>query len=188
MHRTDPATGELQNIPFYYVPETASWYMATVIATSIEAAQEAGEKVETICPLLTVNTIRMALAFDRHTTKIMQVCGGVMHIHIDEEQFIVDVDHINHETKFNRMEASSYLEPDTFANWVHSMSDGGRVRECTTFEELVSSLDFVFDGRGRDYDPFSVSVNNTIPIELSEMKGRHDAFAFQLMMILSWEA
>jgi hypothetical protein len=42
MHRTDPATGDIQNIPFYYVPETASWHMATVIATSIEAAQEAG--------------------------------------------------------------------------------------------------------------------------------------------------
>jgi hypothetical protein len=56
------------------------------------------------------------------------------------------------------------------------MCDGGRVRECTTFEELVSSLDFVFDGRRHKYDPFSVSVNNTIPIELSEMKGRHDDF------------
>jgi hypothetical protein len=55
MSRTDPTTGEFQNIPFYYVPETASWYMATVIATSIEAAQEAGERIETIYPLLTVN-------------------------------------------------------------------------------------------------------------------------------------
>jgi hypothetical protein len=150
--------------------------MATVIATSIEVAQEAGERIETIYPLLTVNTISMALAFDRHTTKIMQVCGGVMHIHINEEQFMIDVDHINHETKFNRMEASSYLEPDTFACWVSGMSAGGRVRECTTFEDLVSSLDFVLNGRSHDHDPFSVSVNNTIPIELSEMKGRHDDF------------
>ena len=118
MHRTDPATREIQNIPFFYVPETASWHMATVIATSIEAAQEVGERIEIIYPLLTVHIIRMALAFDRHTTKIMQVCGGVMHIHIDEEQFMIDVDQINHETKFNRMEASSHLEPETFGNWV----------------------------------------------------------------------
>jgi hypothetical protein len=64
-----------------------------------------------------------------------------MHIHLDEEQFMVNIDHINHETKFNRMDASSYLEPETFANWVHSMFDGCRVRECTTFEELASKYE-----------------------------------------------
>jgi hypothetical protein len=94
------------------------------------------------------------MAFDRHTTKIMQVCGGVMHVHIGEEQFLIDVDKINHETKFNRMEASSYLDPATFGRWVHSMFEVGRVPECTTFEELVSSLDFTSNGRGHDHDPF----------------------------------
>jgi hypothetical protein len=95
MSRTDPETGEIQTIPLFHMPNSTSWHMAAVVAESIIDAQEAGEAIELVYPMLTSNVIMRALAFDRHSSRIMQVCGGLLHIHYDDDQFLINVDYIN---------------------------------------------------------------------------------------------
>ena len=171
LHKNDEVTGELIDIPFFHSPKTSSWHMTTVVAHSLADAQAAGEAIELVHPHLTSATMRTALAFDRHATKIMQVCGGLMHMHFNEEQHMINIDYINLVTGFDRMQANTYLSNEAFGKWVGSMmNSSSRIGDSCTFAELASSIpvspsDYV-------YDPFTSSGNPVRPIEIAEMDGQ----------------
>ena len=130
--------------------------MATVIADSLDDAHAAGEAIERVFTNLTTDMIRQAMAFDRHTTKILQVCGGLMHMHLSGDQYMINLDYINKCTGFDRMDESTYLSPEDFKGWIESMMNvSSHVCASSTFDEIVSSVPI--SPPDYEYDPFAIS-------------------------------
>ena len=170
LHKIDESTGESIDIPFFHNPATGSWHMATIIADSLDAAQAAGEDIERVFTNLTTDMIRQALAFDRHTTKILQVCGGLMHMHLSGDQYMINLDYINKCTGFDRMDESTYLSPEDFKGWVESMMNvSSHICASSTFDEIVSSVPI--SPPDYEYDPFAISDASIFPVWLSEALG-----------------
>ena len=174
LSKTDKLTGVVTFIPFYHVPETSSWHMLTVVANSLAEAEEAGHSIELVYPRLTSEGARTALAFDRHCTKIMQVCGGLLHMHYNDEQYLVNVDYINAATNFDKMNASTYLSPGDFNKWISTMiNESTKISTCDTFDGMVES----YPVSAYELDTLHLpSPPSVLPMELSDMEGYTDLF------------
>jgi len=99
--------GERIQLPIYHRPETHSWHMYTVLADSIDAAREAGLIVESVFTRLTDSTVRSALLFERHSTRVLQSLAGSVQLHQGEDCWNIDIGLINRVTGFDIQDQSS---------------------------------------------------------------------------------
>ena len=83
--------------------------MYTVLADSIDAACEASLIVESVFTRLTDSTVRSALLFERHSTRVLQSLAGSVQLHQGEDCWNIDIGLINRVTGFDIQDQSSYL-------------------------------------------------------------------------------